>query len=134
MISIHALRVEGDDDWLHRVACKIAISIHALRVEGDLIRHVIHAKRPPAFLSTPSGWRATSRPCFRLTCEDYFYPRPPGGGRRTRRILLIVWRGISIHALRVEGDAVALPEITSAGIYFYPRPPGGGRHKNARVY
>ena len=33
---------------------------------------------------------------------------------------------ISIHALRVEGDAATMrPALTPS--YFYPRPPGGGR-------
>ncbi len=57
VISIHALRVEGDtinancpgDD---------EISIHALRVEGDLSRF------------------------SKVLSTLYFYPRPPGGGRR----------------------------------------------------
>ena len=36
MISIHALRVEGDTKALQGIhAKKPAISIHALRVEGD---------------------------------------------------------------------------------------------------
>ena len=100
--STHALRVEGD---LFPVARKDAfhISIHALRVEGDA-----------SFFSTPS-------------INRYFYPRPPGGGRRAEqsdagggRIIFLStpsgWRAtlaahfasqiwsISIHALRVEGD------------------------------
>ena len=57
VISIHALRVEGDRKATSRRCSKI-ISIHALRVEGDLL-----SISPPAsaskFLSTPSGWRAT---------------------------------------------------------------------------
>ena len=79
------------------------ISIHALRVEGDVLL--------PAPNSKPA----------------YFYPRPPGGGRRARNGYYQTdgaflstpsgWRAtynadrmglttdISIHALRVEGDA-----------------------------
>ena len=34
VISIHSLRVEGDDD-LRKQGYKILISIHSLRVEGD---------------------------------------------------------------------------------------------------
>ena len=34
----------------------------------------------------------------------YFYPRPPRGGRRSRRRPLQSQRRISIHALREEGD------------------------------
>ena len=35
VISIHALRVEGDDGYFDRWGYKCNISIHALRVEGD---------------------------------------------------------------------------------------------------
>ena len=58
MISIHALREEGDAPAVgldHRLE---AISIHALREEGDALRS-----------------------CLRWLSED-FYPRPPRGGRR----------------------------------------------------
>ena len=40
---------------------------------------------------------------------DYFYPRPPRGGRLTR------------------------PALPSAGPYFYPRPPRGGRPLSSRA-
>ena len=35
--------------------------------------------------------------------------------------------GISIHALRVEGDDIIMDEMQNATENFYPRPPGGGR-------
>ena len=57
-ISIHALREEGDAVGAY-VAFHKGISIHALREEGD-------------------GWRAWHR-----LCQQYFYPRPPRGGRPT---------------------------------------------------
>ena len=84
------------------VVVQKVISIHALRVEGDLFRRRCRTKapnfypRPPGggrrpvtctkpksriFLSTPSGWRATKIfICFKTIFYD-FYPRPPGGGR-----------------------------------------------------
>ena len=55
------------------------------------------------FLSTPSGWRATCRIRAGRTSGRYFYPRPPGGGRRPAEVFLMLI------------------------CYFYPRPPGGGR-------
>ena len=80
----------------------------------------------PGFLSTPSGWRATYKSLSASPSIWNFYPRPPGGGRRMavrrswQRIEFLStpsgWRatlaeamhvlkiGISIHALRVEGD------------------------------
>ncbi len=87
-ISIHALRVEGDNERPDIAIRLPVISIHALRVEGD---------------GRTSG---RARPD-----EFYFYPRPPGGGRRRavshgRRCWII-----SIHALRVEGD----PRFATSG-------------------
>ena len=56
LISIHALRVEGDKEK-QAMAENCIISIHALRVEGDCAL------------------------MFRKVYAFYFYPRPPGGGR-----------------------------------------------------
>ena len=104
-ISIHALREEGDPVVFDVGLC-ILISIHALREEGDT----------PMML------------CI-VGIRNYFYPRPPRGGRRSAaveardcRIFLSTpsarraTRGnkypcrhhkISIHALREEGDRCA---------------------------
>ena len=78
------------------------------------------------FLSTPSGWRATT--LFKTSSDKVmisihalrvegdgdhtvfqrgpvnFYPRPPGGGRLALPLITLYGHGISIHALRVEGD------------------------------
>ncbi len=151
MISIHALRVEGDALPSPGASCAryfyprppcggrrlaalykvggLVISIHALRVEGDqALDDRLH------------------RCC-------HFYPRPPCGGRRVGahgpqpKIQFLstpsVWRAtrwseapstkpsrISIHALRVEGDARRVSS-SSACCYFYPRPPCGGRPAGA---
>ena len=56
----------------------------------------------------------------------YFYPRPPGGGRRIAIGAELAEKKISIHALRVEGDQRTADRTDRLG-YFYPRPPGGGR-------
>ena len=78
------------------------------------------------FLSTPSARRATRRP-LRLGCLGrYFYPRPPRGGRQIAFRHLVFPFGISIHALREEGDTTTLP-ICQEVFDFYPRPPRGGR-------
>ena len=78
-ISIHALREEGDLDILNEVLSG-GISIHALREEGDVDQLGM---------------------CW---LDEYFYPRPPRGGRQT------------VHAVNDW-------EVK----YFYPRPPRGGR-------
>ncbi len=107
------------------------ISIHALRVEGDRFplrlayTSFYFYPRPPGggrhqestgeltlelFLSTPSGWRATSLAFVFLCRYTYFYPRPPGGGRP--------W----------AGNSAALHQK-----HFYPRPPGGGRPQQPAI-
>ena len=59
-ISIHALREEGDH--FHKVRDGlIVISIHALREEGDQVRTAI-LDGMMQFLSTPSARRATTHP------------------------------------------------------------------------
>ena len=58
------------------------------------------------FLSTPSGWRATSVRISSGHVAPDFYPRPPGGGRQAFPPTWSAASGISIHALRVEGDAM----------------------------
>ena len=131
-------------------------------------------KKEQTFLSTPSARRATTNHTLKLGVKLYFYPRPPRGGRQrhlrpvtalcqflstpsARRATLrnqihCRMRGISIHALREEGDQErghraghyrisihALREegdqfrqglVQNSG-YFYPRPPRGGRRQTA---
>ena len=136
-ISIHALREEGDfaaspapcwyrlflstpsarratrSTWMSVLS--LPISIHALREEGDLIAHALIAK------------------------QNYFYPRPPRGGRRiipvnaelNRKFLSTpsarratsprsfggrIWI-ISIHALREEGDPCTFPGYTPRALF-----------------
>mgnify|MGYP000818625751 CR=1 FL=1 len=102
LISIHALRVEGDHRRLLHIK-SAEISIHALRVEGDVkggnqngvyTKSSIHALRVEGDSSNFSSG---------LVCKD-FYPRPPGGGRPESTQHWFKKFLISIHALRVEGD------------------------------
>ena len=80
MISIHALREEGDLAAVIRVVRVCTISIHALREEGDAARPEQY-KEHFLFLSTPSARRATRAEVAELLPQV-----------------------ISIHALREEGD------------------------------
>ena len=80
MISIHALREEGDAKAVVELTRRYNISIHALREEGDPGRH-----------QTARG-------------RHHFYPRPPRGGRPAEVAAPRSSRKISIHALREEGD------------------------------
>ena len=83
----------------------LIISIHALREEGDDDREGVWLGNW-LFLSTPSARRATPvlRPLAPVHAD--FYPRPPRGGRLLREGLALGQLDISIHALREEGDSL----------------------------
>ena len=101
MISIHALRGEGDVIGMG-CANGVYISIHALRGEGDynsplkcgLAKISIHALR--------------------------------GEGDRSKNAENENQRSISIHALRGEGDR-RHRRLFCVAFNFNPRPPWGGR-------
>ena len=82
LISIHALRVEGDERHHIFGGALRNISIHALRVEGD-----------PASLLSKICPELISIHALRVEGD---------------RVILYGWRRwiISIHALRVEGDVL----------------------------
>ena len=83
LISIHALREEGDL-WLAFIeSLDLDISIHALREEGDPDCQAWQPKQGQ-FLSTPSARRATAMCRCRILVMCHFYPRPPRGGRRCK--------------------------------------------------
>ena len=125
-ISIHALRVEGDSHKYITYTDLARISIHALRVEGDSRYLPSKLRTPTYFYPRPPGGGRPVPSVKSFIMYIHFYPRPPGGGRRNTPELSSFMQGISIHALRVEGDCGSvsarhlLPD-------FYPRPPGGGR-------
>ena len=57
------------------------------------------------FLSTPSARRATPKIDKLCRQHQYFYPRPPRGGRPFQTTAGRQVNAISIHALREEGDS-----------------------------
>ena len=79
-ISIHSLRMEGDDSLPGFIILVSVISIHSLRMEGDKKRQC-NGKQ-----------------------HSHFNPLPPHGGRPRRRIFPDSPQRISIHSLRMEGD------------------------------
>ena len=101
-ISIHALREEGDEDFVTLTAIEIS------------------------FLSTPSARRATKSEIHTKSAQNYFYPRPPRGGRQIAGCVCTPDVHISIHALREEGDPGPDGQ-RRPDRHFYPRPPRGGR-------
>ena len=101
------------------------ISIHALREEGDE-GNGARLMKAKAFLSTPSARRATSGGGFCLSVCSDFYPRPPRGGRPHLHSWKRIWRKFlstpSARRATVQRRRLLLPAS-----HFYPRPPRGGR-------
>ena len=146
-LSTPSARRATGDCW--RQPQQWPISIHALREEGDG-QNPAGQSQLDRFLSTPSARRATNAAAYENRkrgisihalreegdgaaraaerSRQYFYPRPPRGGRPERVVVpdrlkgflstpsarratrgggkVHVWRGISIHALREEGDSL----------------------------
>ena len=101
------------------------ISIHALREEGDGLNAFRITAASYFYPRPPRGGRRSTLVRFPLI-RWHFYPRPPRGGRLDVYGILADYTGISIHALREEGDCTVARSY-SADNHFYPRPPRGGR-------
>ena len=117
--------MEGDIRLLH--ICGRAYTFLSTPSGWRATRRASTSNPKCRFLSTPSGWRATRKDYDPIRGRDNFYPRPPGGGRHPARDDRRSKQIISIHALRVEGDAKGQDHHPHRSD-FYPRPPGGGRH------
>ena len=151
-ISIHALRGEGDAPIFINTSNKFNISIHALRGEGDYNEPSSHYIVNPISIHALRGEGDIPIATFRND-DSNFNPRPPWGGRLpkyTSFCILSIFQstpsvgratpavdvqkikhGISIHALRGEGDKRrAMPVAWT--LYFNPRPPWGGRRYATR--
>ena len=87
VISIHALRVEGDLSHSMFPITAETISIHALRVEGDSLLFFPGAQRHYFYPRPPGGGRPKGVK-HNWFCPEYFYPRPPGGGRLNSKFTL----------------------------------------------
>ena len=147
-VSIHALRVEGDQRFNPR---EVGTNCFYPRPPGGGRPRALSTQIAlvMTFLSTPSGWRATVLVLGKLLELDIsihalrvegdplirsaiysplrFLSTPSGWRATSSNKLFPLNSLISIHALRVEGDvSVQHSELKSAS-HFYPRPPGGGR-------
>ena len=94
-------------------------------MEGDIYQKQIKQTAIDFYPRPPGGGRHGDVIAIIDRCN--FYPRPPGGGRQVNPPEWGHASGISIHALRVEGDQQQR-RLHLAYTHFYPRPPGGGRH------
>ena len=64
-----------------------------------------HSNTPMVFQSTPSAWRETVSLMDSARPSRDFNPLPPHGGRPVCMMLFTAKKRISIHSLRMEGDA-----------------------------
>ena len=147
MISIHALREEGDVHLQNGYDYR-SISIHALREEGDQSRPIRLSGCPYFYPRPPRGGRQ-QRGQHPPQALRYFYPRPPRGGR-PRAVLDLFGESLflstpsarratfAVTAKRRKGNrflstpsarraTLIFASIVSKAVYFYPRPPRGGR-------
>ena len=100
-ISIHSLRVEGDGD--HNGNCHIYHDFNPLPPCGG--RHPQKGDRPAAKNFNPLPPCGGRHACKHGHLKRHnFNPLPPCGGRRRFDDGRQVFRDISIHSLRVEGD------------------------------
>ena len=151
-ISIHALREEGDP--LPQIFCSHSllflstpsarrathraaagrlgqvISIHALREEGDRRPKGCRSDAGYFYPRPPRGGRPSRKPPLFLYLN--FYPRPPRGGRRPR-----LFRSLAISTFLSTPSARRATRRPSwrkkGGQNFYPRPPRGGRPGDHRT-
>ena len=115
----------GRRSMVRRWSRPTSISIHALREEGDSHAYKDYAAII-AFLSTPSARRATVTD--QVSHGGRIFLSTPSARRATQSAQEAADSlQISIHALREEGDHLAL-RVELGGGDFYPRPPRGGRH------
>ena len=113
----------------------INISIHALREEGDTSNHARRIQPHHFYPRPPRGGRQHEN-MERKRSDQNFYPRPPRGGRQKFRVKtrfsdeflstpsarratkaltdVASGTGISIHALREEGDRDLETTITKS--------------------
>ena len=124
IISIHSLRVEGDQQRGHRHG--IVYHFNPLPPCGGRPQKLTKVKSKVAFQSTPSVWRETPH-----KVADRLEPFISIHSLRVEGDYLHIgavtsMQKISIHSLRVEGDQRGGAK-TWTKINFNPLPPCGGR-------
>ena len=151
-ISIHALRVEGDGGCAHGRICER--DFYPRPPGGGRRRSSrICSKTGMRFLSTPSGWRATTRvdarwsiarisihalrvegdPRVRLSLRQLLtFLSTPSGWRATTHTVSFASTSSDFYPRPPGGGRPFTPEMLTFKLDFYPRPPGGGRHESRR--
>ena len=102
-ISIHSLRMEGDSR--HCACGRSQLHFNPLPPHGGRLPFSNRRFTDSTFQSTPSAWRETVSLMDSARPSRDFNPLPPHGGRPVCMMLFTAKKRISIHSLRMEGDA-----------------------------
>ena len=150
MISIHALREEGDcrsgrcrgptanfyprpPRGGRRAAAsslaRLMDDFYPRPPRGGRPRRLVPSEAKIQFLSTPSARRATDAVLPLPTLDELFLSTPSARRATVQDIETGEVIQISIHALREEGDRCSTSTRCSTNANFYPRPPRGGRRR-----
>ena len=125
-ISIHSLRVEGDDIVV--LKAMIHDNFNPLPPCGGRLYNFDHVFCVELFQSTPSVWRETLPQCLDSSCKRYFNPLPPCGGRLSENVLTALITA-NFNPLPPCGGRRQLPSLRLLRpCHFNPLPPCGGRH------
>ena len=102
MISIHALREEGDDGGRGNAAA--STNFYPRPPRGGRRSFFFASTASCRFLSTPSARRATARRAWRGPLHRGFLSTPSARRATGQFRAVYTKKAISIHALREEGD------------------------------
>ena len=105
------------------------ISIHSLRMEGDENR-TLPSGAATIFQSTPSAWRETPVPRIFPGGKKNFNPLPPHGGRLHRAFMILLTK--YFNPLPPHGGRPVLGKFALSNRHFNPLPPHGGRRDAGR--
>ena len=91
------------------------MSIPAPREEGDFLRRNTKPQKQYFYPRPPRGGRRHGS--GQAGQHEHFYPRPPRGGRLLKRLESKGLLTISIHALREEGDLISCIRLEMTRIF-----------------
>ena len=126
-ISIHALREEGDASFMS--LCEAPTYFNPRPPRGGRHVNVKVVSSLPLFQSTPSARRATGDPLQPVHRQGISIHALREEGDILSCTDFFLGFQISIHALREEGDG-RRPHCRGVLLYFNPRPPRGGRRSS----
>ena len=115
-----------------RLLRRLSISIHSLRMEGDDAESQVFS-RIFSFQSTPSAWRETRFRQIQLPPQCHFNPLPPHGGRREKTWQHTEQRNYFNPLPPHGGRLYQVLVLFCRQFHFNPLPPHGGRRASLMI-